>query len=166
MTRMVRFRSEGRFEVPREAVWTLAKAHEDEMEARRIHPWIRHQRLIEEGDDLTVVEQEVLLPMEMTCEVEIALYPPKRRTMTWLSGPMEGSKVIHRYRDDGDGGTEVEVTGDLRVPDGMTGDEIVELVQGWLKIAHVEDRRALRAAEADGRLDGDELRLRSPTRRI
>lgn len=166
MNRMVRFRSEGRFDAAPAAVWTLAEAHADEMEVRRIHPWIRHQRLLEEGDDLTVVEQEVLLPLEMTCEVEIAHYPPKRRTMTWLSGPMEGSKVIHRYRDDGDGGTEVEVTGDLRVPDGMTGDEIVDLVKGWLEIAHVEDRRALRAAETDGRLDGDKLRLRSPTRTL
>lgn len=160
---MVRFRSEGRFEVPREVVWTLAKAHEDEMETRRIHPWVRHQRLIEEGDGIAVVEQEVLLPLEMTCEVEIASYPPKRRTMTWLSGPLEGSKVIHRYHEDGDA-TEVEITGDLRVPDGMSGDEIVELVEAWLTVAHIEDRAALRRAEADGRLDGEDLQLRSPTR--
>lgn len=140
---MVHYESNGVFDAPLDKVWELLEGHGDPETVTENHPSILDAEVLEEGEGWLRMNQTYDTPdgpMEM--ETRMDLNPPEGWTSEVLSGPFEGGTTTHTYEEEGSR-TRVELEGDFPVPEGMSEEEVREVVHELYTTAYHEDQRAL-----------------------
>lgn len=116
---MVQYHESSTFPTSRERVWSLLRAHLDDLTISRIHPLIRSQRTTgRPSEGVTVVERSIDVRGRLLASTwKITYAPPDRARWEIVAseGPWApGSSVENTYADV-PGGTEIRTHADVRI---------------------------------------------------
>ena len=137
---MVQYASEGVFEVPINKVWELLNSPQSHE-----HRAIKRRRLIATQGSLITIEVEVLDPDGKDTHFEtwkMKMYPPKGYDLEISGGPMDGTKLTHRYTPMG-GKAKVEVSGDVKVT-GLADADALAAAEKFMDELYDEDQSNLK----------------------
>jgi hypothetical protein len=108
---MVEYEESELFPFPRERVWKLLRAHNDEGTIGRIHPLIKSQRTLSKNGDETTLQRSIdVRGKPLNSQWKITFRPPDYSKYEILAseGPWsEGSSVENQYSD-APGGTMIQ----------------------------------------------------------
>lgn len=142
---MVRYESDGVFDAPLEKVWQLLEGHGDPEQVREHHPSILDMEIVDEGEGWILAIETFDTPQgPMPIKIRSEFNPLEGWDSEYLSGPFEGATTTHTYSEESGGRTRVELVGDFPVPEGMSEEEVLGMVDELYTTAFHEDQRALK----------------------
>ncbi|HZY92706.1 MAG TPA: SRPBCC family protein [Thermoplasmata archaeon] len=145
---MVEYRDDSVFPAPRDRVWQLLAAHQDDATIGRIHPLIRTQRTVSRTETGSVVERTIDARGKLyrsTWKLTYRAPEFSRWEVVTSEGPWAVGSYVENSYTDAPGGTRIQTHGDLRITVLPFFLPQRRFVRNVLESVDTEDRAFLRA---------------------